>query len=238
MYVEIKKREDIEKIMKSFEKELSADIILTKTATAINDVMKRAISNKEHGIKISIKKKTNLKGYGKGEDGKTMTDMLRNVASVKPYANKSNLWAGIYISTRKLPVMWFNPKNSKSGVTFSVYKSGGQKKFSNAFKATLDEGHTGIFGRGRYLKKTKLKWTKASKLSEGIGMGKRYTKQEVDPKYPRDKKDAMTEAYTTSPFNMTKSKQLVHGIQMYIDKEAAKRVMGILQGQVDKIKKY
>mgnify|MGYP003387321490 FL=1 len=49
---------------------------------------------------------------------------------------------------RPLPLMAFNPRFGKTGVTVNI---GGKRKFlPGAFRATMASGHEGIFARGVY----------------------------------------------------------------------------------------
>jgi len=49
--------------------------------------------------------------------------------------------------TRGTPLINFNPRQTKKGVTYRVKKTEGRKRLPHAFIATMPSGHTGVFKR-------------------------------------------------------------------------------------------
>lgn len=63
-------------------------------------------------------------------------------------AHKQNLKSVVLATGRPLPIMAFNPRKTKRGVTVNIM--GKRKRFAHAFFATMRSGHKGVFVRGTY----------------------------------------------------------------------------------------
>lgn len=68
-------------------------------------------------------------------------------------ATKSKWAASIGISTKRIPLIYFNAREAKKGVTYQIDSSGARKQikadelFSGGFIATMKSGHEGVFVR-------------------------------------------------------------------------------------------
>lgn len=113
-------------------REMSGSLRRRATATALNVVARKArtAASKE----IRQKYKIRAKDIGK--------------ATVVTRAHQNNLQAAVIATGRPLPIMAFNPRFSKKGVTVNIM--GKRKRFAHAFKATMKSGHIGVFVRGQY----------------------------------------------------------------------------------------
>lgn len=102
------------------------------TATALNVVARKARSAASKEIRRIYK--IRAKDIGK--------------ATKITKAHQSNLEAAVIATGRPLPIMAFNPRFGKRGVTVNIM--GKRKRFPHAFKATMKSGHIGVFVRGHY----------------------------------------------------------------------------------------
>lgn len=102
------------------------------TATALNVVARKARTAASKEIRQIYK--IRAKDIGK--------------ATVISRAHQSNLQAAVIATGRPLPIMAFNPRFSKRGVTVNIM--GKRKRFAHAFRATMKSGHVGVFVRGQY----------------------------------------------------------------------------------------
>ncbi|MBN1377856.1 MAG: phage tail protein [Gammaproteobacteria bacterium] len=55
--------------------------------------------------------------------------------------------AEIFVSGRRIPLISFGARQTKSGVSYRIDKSTGRKKLAHAFIATMSTGHSGVFKR-------------------------------------------------------------------------------------------
>lgn len=192
------KRGEIERIQREFRDQLSPNEILRATAQGINSALTRSISR----INKQVKEEYNIK-----------QKYLSRVAAVSPKANSSTLWGGIKINEAKLPIFAFRPKQTGSSISVAIHK-GKSVTIRNSFIATMDNGHTGVFSRGQYTKKT------------GFVPGREKTAKG---------KVRITEMFTASPFTMGVSKSVAENVQQFMGAEVSARVEGILRSRVDKI---
>ena len=225
--ITIEKKGEIEAIMRKFKNELSDNVILAKTANAMNRTMSRAISNKQSGINAALKKETNI-----------APKYMKRIAFVNPKATRDNLYAGIHLKTSSVPVVAFKPTGTDSGVTVSVYK-GKNITLGHAFMAKMKSGHEGVFGRGRYAhKKRRSDWKYAKELPAGRGMGNRYTDTKQQTKSGKRKKvEAITEAYTASPFTFAVGQRVSSHVNEFINKQVVIEVERLLKVAADNIAK-
>lgn len=192
------KRGEIERIQHEFRDRLSENEILRATAQGINSALSRSIPriNKRVKAAYNIKQK-----------------YLSRVAVVSPKANSTALWGGIKIKEDRLPVFAFKPKQTGSAISVAIHK-GKTVVIRRAFIATMANGHTGVFSRGRYVKRT------------GFVPGREKT---------ATGKVRITELFTASPFTMGVSKEVAHNVQQFMGLELPARVHGILTDRVVKI---
>ena len=62
-------------------------------------------------------------------------------------ASYSRWQAELGIFGRRIPLINFAARQTKSGVSYSIEKSAGRKKIESAFIQTMASGHTGVFKR-------------------------------------------------------------------------------------------
>jgi hypothetical protein len=159
------------------------------TATALNVVARKARTAASKEIRSIYK--IRAKDIGK--------------ATVISRAHQNNLEAAVIATGRPLPIMAFNPRFSKKGVTVNIM--GKRKRFAHAFKATMKSGHVGVFVRGQY---------KAGKL---VSRPKR-----VRP--PRDNDNPITEVRTvgipTAMSNDVVMRHLMQKIEAELPKELSR----------------
>lgn len=192
------KRGEIERIQREFRNSLSPNEILRATAQGINSALSRSTPK----INKQVKGKYNIK-----------QKYLSRVIVVAPKANSNTLWGGIKINEKRLPMIPFRPKQQGSLIAVSIHK-GKTTYVRNAFIATMANGHTGVFARGRYTKKN------------GFVPGREKT---------RNKKIRITEMQTVSVFTMGVSKEVAQDVQQFMGNEVTARVHGILTSRVNKI---
>jgi len=218
---------EIEAIQKRFEKHLSKDEINRLTAGAMNEAAKRAISNKEAGVKAEIMKQFNV---GKKH--------LNNVAVVAPRARGNFLQAGIKIRWATIPLIAFKPIQVDEGVRAEIQKG----KFTiipHAFIATPGElrsrhtrgskkgqvkigAGTHVFGRGEYKKGGRFVPSKARSVKGGGGY---------------KGTSALSRMHTVSPFAMALNEQVAARLSAMMKKEVLRGTQGALDDAVKKMKK-
>ena len=103
---------------------------LNRAAASAVTAMIRAISQ-DTGIK-----QADLRGTTK-----------RNRAIWASDAVPGRLTATVYAATERIPLMDFNARTTKRGVTARV--QGGRQLYPGLFIATMGSGHTGVFGRAK-----------------------------------------------------------------------------------------
>ncbi len=62
-------------------------------------------------------------------------------------ANYRRMYATIHISGGRIPLIRWGARQLKRGVSYRINRSGGRKKISGAFIATMDSGHQGVYKR-------------------------------------------------------------------------------------------
>lgn len=207
-----KKRGEIEAVQRKFKNQLSESVILKSTAQAINGALKKGITNKQSGVKASIAAGYNI--------NKKYVD---RAANVNPKATAKSLWGGIELGYKPVPMIAFNPQQTKTGIGITIHK-GKKETVPSAFLATMKSGHVGVFSRGRVLKKAGYVPTKG--LPEGKGAGKQRTKSG---------KVAIGERVTASPHGMATSTNVAPKIAEFIGREALRATEGILQRRVSEL---
>ena len=95
-------------------------------------------------------------------------------------AKQNNLTSTIKVSARPLPIYAFGARQTKKGVSINI--TGKRKLIKSAFIATMKSGHTGVYGRGRY-----------------VGTEFQYRTKRVNKRGPDT---PIEEFYTASPFSM------------------------------------
>lgn len=192
------KKNEVERIQQEFKGKLSTNEILRGTAQGINSALSKSIPKINKGIKA----KYNI-----------TQKYLSRMAVVSPKANSSALYGGIKINEGKLPMIAFRPKQQGSVIAVSIHK-GKAVTVRNAFIATMASGHTGVYSRGRYTKKT------------GFVPGREKT---------TSGKVRITELRTASVFTMGVSDDVAREVQNFMGNEVSARVHGILTSRVNKI---
>lgn len=191
-------RREIERIQQNFSHTLSESEILKGTAQAVNGVLSRSISR----INKQIKSEYNI-----------TQKYLSRMAAVYPRAVSSRLYGGIKISYSPVPLIAFKPKKMQRNVTVTIRK-GKTVVIHNAFIATMESGHKGVFSPGRYAK--------------GRGFIPENTKTASG-------KVRITEIKTASPFTMGTSKNVAEDVKAFMGSEVVARVEGILKMKVKRI---
>ena len=134
----VERKGEIERIMRNFERLLSPQEILKGAAQGINSALARSIPR----INKQVKKEYNIS-----------QKYLSRMAVVSPKASIYKLYGGIKINDSRLPVIAFKPKQQGSSISVTIHK-GKTETIRNSFIATMNSGHTGVFSRGRYSKKS------------------------------------------------------------------------------------
>ncbi|MDR3133251.1 MAG: phage tail protein [Prevotellaceae bacterium] len=199
IYFTTEKKDEIERIMQQFEKQLSKQEILKGAAQGINSALSRSIPR----INKQVKNEYNIS-----------QKYLSRMATVFPKANSYNLYGGIHINDKRLPIIAFKPKQKGSSIAVTIHK-GKTEIIRNSFIATMSSGHTGVFSRGRYDKRDFVPERK--KTASG--------------------KTRITQVHTASVFAMGVSKSVANDVQTFMGAEAVARVEGILRSKVEKIAK-
>jgi hypothetical protein len=197
IYFTTEKKGEIERIMRQFEKQLSRQEILKSAAQGINSALSRSISR----INKQVKKEYNIS-----------QKYLSRTAVVRPKANIDDLFGGIYLNERRLPMIAFKPKQRGSSISVAVHK-GKTETIRNSFIATMNSGHTGVFSRGRYDKKEFV----------------------PERKETASGKIRITQLYSSSVYGMGVSRGVAYDVQTFMGTEAVARVEGILRSKVEKI---
>ncbi|MDR2448703.1 MAG: phage tail protein [Prevotellaceae bacterium] len=199
IYFTTEKKGEIERIMRQFEKQLSRQEILKSAAQGINSALARSIPR----VNKQVKKEYNIS-----------QKYLSRMAEVRPKANSYNLYGGIHINDKRLPLIAFKPKQRGSSISVSIHK-GKTITIRDSFIATMTSGHTGVFSRGLYDKKDFI--TERKKTASG--------------------KIRITQIHSSSVFGMGISRGVAYDVQTFMGAEAVARVEGILRSKVEKIAK-
>lgn len=192
------KRGEIERIQNEFRNKLSSNEILRGTAQGINSALSRSLPR----INKRIKERYNI-----------TQKYLSRQAVVSPKASVNNLYGGIKINENRVPLIAFRPKQSGASISVAIHK-GKTVLVRNAFVATMGNGHTGVYARGRYQKRT------------GFVPGREKT---------ASGKIRITQLMTASPFTMGISPDVRTDVADYMGNEVTARVHGILTSRVAKI---
>ncbi|HUX15572.1 MAG TPA: hypothetical protein VMW52_03815, partial [Phycisphaerae bacterium] len=56
-------------------------------------------------------------------------------------------WARLWIHGRRIPILQFNARQTRKGVTYALRRHGGRTLIPHAFLATMPTGHRGVFAR-------------------------------------------------------------------------------------------
>ena len=194
--IETEKQHEIEAIQRRFADKLPESVILKATAQAINGTMKRAVPI----INKAIKEEYNITQKG-----------LKQITKVKPFARPSSLYAGLNINSNPLPLAYFRPKKTRTGVSVSVHK-GKTMQIRNAVLRTemfKDKSYgTGVWARGEYNK-------------SGFVPG-------------RERKP-FTELKTASPATMGLNEKVAPKVTDFMGKEVLRTTEGILRRRVEEL---
>lgn len=192
------KRGEVERIQNEFRKKLSTNEILRGTAQGINSALSRSTPRINRGIKA----KYNI----------TQKHLSRRVV-VSPKATSNSLYGGIKIDESRLPLYAFRPRQSGSSISVAIHK-GKTVMVRNAFIATMASGHTGVYARGKYTKRTGFIPGREKTLSGKI---------------------RISELLTASPFKMGISPEVAQDVKEHMGNEVTARVHGILTSRVNRI---
>lgn len=199
MKIEIveEKRGEIERLQREFADQLSVNEILRGTAQGINSAVQRTIPKINKGIKAeyNIKQK-----------------YLSRMTRVRPKAYSGSLYAGIEINNAPLPMIAFKPKQNNGDIAVNIHK-GKTEIVRNSFIATMTSGHTGVYARGKYVKR------------QGFIPGKEKT---------ASGKIRITELRTASVFTMGLNPSVAEQAQEFMGNEAIERIHGILTSRAQK----
>ena len=113
------------------QRELDPKIFKKATLSALNKTGKQALTAADKAMRqiYTLKKK----------------DITKALKFKK--ANYSTMTAYIVSKGTKFPVIAFQAKQTKKGVTVKIKRAGGKKLIRHAFKATMKSGHTGVYQR-------------------------------------------------------------------------------------------
>ena len=208
------KRKEVEAIQKAFKKHLSDSVILRTTAAAINDTMKRAISNKQIGLNTAVRREFNITQKG-----------LQKAITRHPQATSQSLWAGIGLRSNPIPLekIYFpkikqKRKKTKNGGIIPVgpvevtIRKGKTENIRNA--VLRDEKFTGRdYGRGV--------WSRGA-----------YTPLGFEPGSTRKPYSGLR---TASIYSMGLSKEVAKPLQSFMAGRVVNETRRLLQLQVDKL---
>lgn len=193
-------RGEVERIQRRFAKQLSTDEILRGTAQAINGVLTRSTAR----VNKQVKQEYNI-----------TPKYLSRTSRVYPKANSGHLWGGVELNTGRLPLIAFKPKQVGSSIAVAIHK-GKTQYIRNSFIATMASGHTGVYSRGRYVKK------------EGFVPGREKT---------ASGKVRITQIHGATVFQMGTYQSVADDVRNFMGNELSARVEGILKSKVNKIAK-
>jgi hypothetical protein len=210
------KKGEVEQVMAQFQHQLSEKEIKSGVAAAINDTLRRVISGK---LNKGLKEKYNIRPTKKSKDKDKKS--ASRIATVSPRAGREHLVAGIKITTERMPLMAFNPKQQGSSISVSIRK-GKTVLVRNAFIATMKSGHTGVFARGEYQPSSFKYYTNQELRKGGIG------------RTERDKR-RITELVSISVHAMAVSRSVAPDVKQFMGTYVLDRVNGILRSKVQKL---
>jgi len=208
------KRKEIETIQKAFSQHLDERAILRTTAAAINDTMKRAISNKEIGLNSAVRREYNVSQKG-----------LKKAITRYPQATSQSLWAGIGMRTKPIPLekQFFPDIKQKKKKTKT-----GEKVPDGPVIVTIRKGKT------ENIRNAVLREENFPGRNYGIGVWARgfYTPTGFEP---GSKKKPFTGLRTASIYSMGLSQEVAPPLQKFMSERVVNETKRLLQLQVDKL---
>jgi hypothetical protein len=204
--ITIEGKNSIERVQRSFERELSSKEIVRETAKALNSTAKRVQGFIRKEIKSSY----------------TMNQKyLERMSYVKKFANPSELYSEVAFNYRPVPMIAFNHSGGKKGGVMVNIRKGKAYRIPGAFivsmRGTKKSGehyeHEGIFAAGRYI-------------------GKKFV---FEQKKTPSGKTRITELKSASPFTMGTTKNMQPKINSYVDKNLPHTLNYFLKRKLVKI---
>jgi hypothetical protein len=126
-----------------------------KLPKIVSRAINRTIQPAKTEISQGIRQEINLKA----------ADIKDNITMTKATYEK---WiATIGLSHSLIPILDFGAKETKTGISFKVYKKGGSKTIKHAFITGMQSGHKGVFRRA-FGMHGKFRWEKRKTRKAGI----------------------------------------------------------------------
>lgn len=138
MFIEIKpnpvQQRELEQLFKDFPEQAPKIFV-----RALNETAK-------HGERIIARQITQELNV-RNRDLRKGTKHFRGIRTRRAHAGRGIFEAGVSITGAPIPVIFYNPRQTRQGVSFKALKRRPRKTIRHAFIAEMSTGHVGVFKR-------------------------------------------------------------------------------------------